>query len=83
MEFGEIYLIENLETGLEEKVRWAAKRFQRKYGHRPTLCALHPSLITGGRRRLNWIKVELRKSLLPNYVWLGIPADMEARPIAR
>lgn len=82
MEFGELYLIENLDDGVEEKVRWAAGRFRRKYGQQPTLCAIHPSLLQGGRRRLGEIRLEARKSLLPNYLWLGVPADIESKPVA-
>jgi hypothetical protein len=83
MEIGELFLIQNLASDLEEKVLWAADNYQKKYGHAPTLCLVHPSLIKGQARRLAGLRVEAKKSVLPNYLWIGVSADAEAKPIAR
>jgi hypothetical protein len=82
MEIGELFLIRNLDSNLEEKVLWAANSYQKKYGHAPTLCLVHPSLIKGLAGRLAGLRVEAKKSVLPNYLWIGIPADAEAKPFA-
>ena len=81
MELGELFLIEDLKLNLEQRVLWAAKRYQRKYGERPTLCILHPSLLKGGSRRVGGLRLEPKISVLPNYLWLG--TDRELRPLAR
>lgn len=83
MEIGELFLIRNLDSDLEEKVLWAADNYQKKYGHAPTLCLVHPSLINGQVQRLAGLRVEAKNSVLPNYLWIGIPADAEAKPFAR
>jgi hypothetical protein len=81
MEVGELFYIENPSLNLEERVLWAAKRYQKKFGQQPTLCMLHPSLLKGGQKRLGRLRLEAKKSVLPNYLWIGIPA--EAKPLAR
>lgn len=83
MEIGELFLIRNQDSNLEEKVLWAADSYQKKYGQAPTLCLVHPSLIKGQSQRLAGLRVEAKKSVLPNYLWIGIPTDAEAKPHAR
>ena len=84
MEFGELFLIEDPRMNLEQRVLWATERYQRMYGQQPTLCLLHPSLLEGGeRRRLGTLRLVAKKSVLPNYVWLGAPADGATWPLAR
>ena len=81
MEVGELFYIENPSLNLEERVLWAAERYQKKFGQQPTLCMLHPSLLKAGQKRLGRLRLEAKKSVLPNYLWIGVPA--EAKPLAR
>lgn len=81
MEVGELFHIENPSLNLEQRVLWASQRYQKKFGQQPTLCMLHPSLLTGGQKRFGRLRLEAKKSLLPNYLWIGVPA--EAKPLAR
>jgi hypothetical protein len=81
MELGELFLIDDPKLNLEQRVLWAAKRYQRKYGAQPTLCILHPSLLQGRPRRVGALRFEPKTSVLPNYLWLG--ADKGLRPLAR
>jgi hypothetical protein len=83
MELGELFLIEDLHMDLEQRVLWAAERYQRKYGQQPTLCLLHPSLLDGKRRRVGGLRLMAKKSVLPNYLWLGAPAESAVSPWAR
>lgn len=83
MELGELFLIEDPGLNLEQRVLWAADRYQRKYGQQPTLCMLHPSLLRGERKRLGLLRLEAKKSILPNYLWLGVDADASTKPLAR
>ena len=83
MELGELYYIPDPTIELEERVLWAAERYQKKYGEQPTLVMLHPSLLRAGQKRVGKLRLEARKSVLPNYLWIGVPADSEARPLAR
>jgi hypothetical protein len=83
MELGELFVIEDPDMNLEQRVLWAAKRYQRMYGQKPTLCMLHPSLLEGARARMGTLRLVAKKSVLPNYLWLGAPEDGAARPLAR
>jgi hypothetical protein len=83
MELGELFYIPDARLGMEERVLWAAKRYQKKYGQQPTLCMLHPSLLRAGQRRIGRLRLEAKKSVLPNYLWIGVPAETAARPLAR
>lgn len=42
MDLGELFYIPDNRLGFEERVLWAADRYQKKYGQHPTLCMLHP-----------------------------------------
>jgi len=44
---------------------------------------LHPSLIKAGQKRLGKLRLEAKKSVLPNYLWVGVPADASTKPLAR
>jgi hypothetical protein len=83
MELGELYYIPDPSIGLEQRVLWAAERYQKKYGQQPTLVMLHPSLLKVGQRQLGRLRLEAKKSVLPNYLWVGVPEDLDAKPLAR
>ena len=82
MEVGELFYIENPSLNLEQRVLWAAKRYQKKFGQQPTLVMLHPSLLKAGQKRLGRLRLEAKKSVLPNYLWIGVPAD-RVKPLAQ
>ncbi len=83
MELGELFYIADARLDLEERVLWSADRYHKKYGQQPTLCMLHPSLLKAGQRRLGRLRLEAKKSVLPSYLWIGVPADAPAKPLAR
>jgi hypothetical protein len=81
MDIGELFWIEKPNDNLEEKVLWAAQSYQKKYGQSPTLCLVNPSLLKDGGKRLGRLRLEAKKSVLPNYLWIGVAADT-ATPLA-
>lgn len=83
MELGELFYIPDVRLDLEERVLWAAERYQKKYGQPPTLVILHPSLLKAGQKRLGRLRLEAKKSVLPNYLWIGVPADAKIKPLVR
>jgi hypothetical protein len=82
MEIGELFRIEDSRLNLEQRVLWAAKRYERKYGQQPNLAMAHPSVVEGARNRLGSLRIEARKSVLPNYVWVGVTQAV-LTPLAR
>lgn len=83
MEVGELFYIEDPSLNLEERVLWAADRYQKRFGQQPTLCLIHPSLLKKGQKRFGRLRLEAKKSVLPTYLWMGVPADADAKPLAR
>ena len=83
MELGELFYIADARLNLEERVLWAANRYQKKFGQRPTLVMLHPSLLKAGQRRLGRLRLQAKKSVLPNYLWVGNSVDASAKLVAR
>lgn len=83
MEVGELFYIPDSHLDLKERVLWAAERYRKKYGQRPTLVMLHPSLLRAGQRRLGLLRLEAKRSVLPNYLWVGVPTDASVKPLAR
>lgn len=82
MELGELFYIADTRLNLEERVLWAANRYQKKFGQRPTLVMLHPSLLKAGQRRMGHLRLEAKRSVLPNYLWVGNPAEANTKPVA-
>ncbi|HSS96254.1 MAG TPA: hypothetical protein VLK33_04460 [Terriglobales bacterium] len=81
MDIGELFWIKEPGANLEQKVLWAADNYQRKYGKAPNLCLVHPSLLNGKANRLGSVRLEAKKSILPNYLWIGVAAET-AKPTA-
>ena len=65
MDTGELFFISDPKQDLESKVLWAAESYKRKYGQAPTLCMLHPSLMSG-RAQVGSVKLEPKRSILPS-----------------
>ena len=53
------------------KIKKAADYYQVKYGRKPNLCFVHPSMVKAPPAN---VSMELRttRSVLPNHFWLGI-----------
>ncbi len=59
---GLLWFDDNPMRKVEEKVQRAAARYQQKFGSRPNVCYVHPSLLDGNRRTLRVGEVEVRPS---------------------
>ncbi len=74
MNAGLLWFDDNPYRGIREKVQRAVARYQQKYGQKPRICFVHPSLL-GGNSRTHpmWVsEVEVRPSraVLPDHIWL-------------
>jgi hypothetical protein len=75
MNVGMMWFDNNPQTGLEAKVCLAADYYLQKYGLRPDLCLVHPSMLEGKPSLVDGPagKVTLRpnRAILPGHLWIG------------
>ncbi len=71
MREGMLWFDNSEQRDIDAKISRAVEYYQAKYGVRPTLCFVHPTMILGSS--LMWEGMELRgtNSVLPNHFWLG------------
>lgn len=54
----------------------AAAHYEQKFGQRPNVCFVHPSLLeqseVGDRLRADGVEVRPGRAILPHHFWLGI-----------
>jgi hypothetical protein len=59
-------------TDLPTKITQAAVYYQKKYGAKPDLCFVHPSMVHEGPARANEIEIRVNRQVLPNHIWIGV-----------
>jgi hypothetical protein len=59
-------------TDLITKIGRAARYYQEKYGRRPDLCFVHPSMLAQKNPLPDGFEVRSSEKVLPNHFWLGI-----------
>ena len=89
MKTGLLWFDDDPRKQLEEKVQRAATHYERKYGQSPTLCFVHPSVLSDGKQnngngkrakkngvnKVGGVEIRSGRSVLPNHFWLGIAED--------
>ncbi len=65
---------DNSQTALNIKIQKACEYYERKYGRKPDLVLLHPSMLDGNTHLLliNGLKVHPYRPVLPGHIWIGI-----------
>jgi hypothetical protein len=59
---------------LADKIGLAVTRYEKKHGHKPNVCYVHPTEM-GSHVEMttdSGVKVLAVKSVLPNHLWLGV-----------
>ncbi len=76
MNTGLLWFDDNPYRGLGEKVQRAVARYQQKYGQRPTVCFVHPSLLGAQAdslhptMRVGEVEVRPSRAILPDHIWV-------------
>lgn len=65
---------DNSKTALTVKIQKAAEYYEKKYGRRPDLVLVHPSMLETDQRHLEVNKLTVRpyRPVLPGHIWVGI-----------
>jgi hypothetical protein len=71
MRIGMLWFDNDPKVDLATKIARAADYYYRKYGMRPDLCFVHPTMINNGVRTPN-IEIKPNRQVLPNHLWMGI-----------
>lgn len=68
---------DNSQTALNIKIQKAVDYYYKKYGKKPDLCLVHPSMLDGIQRNtrqleINKLTVRPYRPVLPGHIWIGI-----------
>lgn len=80
MNIGMLWFDNDTKIDLNTKVSRAARYYRDKYGRKPNLCYVHPSMVAqnlagndeGTALRSGDIEIRLTRSVLPNHLWIGV-----------
>jgi hypothetical protein len=72
MKIGMLWFDNDPKSDLKVKIERAMSYYSKKYGHNPTLCYVHPSMVANGNGHSNGIEIRANRSVLPNHFWIGI-----------
>jgi hypothetical protein len=90
MNIGMLWFDNDTKSDLSDKVERAASYYQKKYGKRPDLCYIHPSMVPPAAngdgneaglkpaiRAAGGYPIEVRttRTVLPNHLWIGLNAN--------
>lgn len=78
MNIGMLWFDNDQKTAVPSRIERAAEYYRTKYGKRPDLCFVHPSMVakdgepSGLPASNGEIEVRTSKAVLPNHFWLGV-----------
>ncbi len=58
-------------TDMAGTLAQAAKRYRDRFGDKPNVCYVHPTLLPDGDRKVNGILVRSSARVLRHHFWLG------------
>ena len=65
-------------SSLAEKIRKGADHYEKKYGRKPELCLVHPTMLKDVKLdQLTQITVRPWRPVLPGHIWIGVEDKAE------
>ena len=84
LNIGMLWFDNDSKTELPVKIERAANYYNEKYGTKPNVCFVHPSMVKAvpqedSTKTVIQGEIELRtsKSVLPNHFWIGINGNLK------
>ncbi len=68
---GMLWFDNDPKSDLHSKIVRAADFYRKKYGTKPDVCFVHPSMVKSNPPGNNGIEVRTNSRVLPNHFWLG------------
>ncbi len=87
MNVGMLWFDNDPKTDLFTKIEHAAEYYRKKYGKRPNVCFIHPSMAPSQLSteesqveatvvfKSGDLEVRTTRSVLPNHLWIGVNGD--------
>lgn len=72
MKTGMLWYDTDIKNDLASRLEKAAEYYQKKYGQRPDLCFVHPSMVLDTVHDVHGIQIRTTRHVLPNHLWLGV-----------
>lgn len=77
MNSGMLWFDNDPKTALTTKIARAAEYYRQKYGRRPNVCLIHPSMIENNLAakaslESNEVSVRPYRPILPGHFWIGV-----------
>ena len=65
---------DNSQATLNTKIEKAIDYYHKKYGRKPDLCLVHPSMLETNQKQLEINKLIVRpyRPVLPGHIWIGV-----------
>jgi hypothetical protein len=82
MQEGLLWFDADPKRDLADKVTRAADRYHFKFGRRPNLCYVHPSMLDLGSVELNGVRLIPADNVLKHHFWIGIEENTKLRKAA-
>ena len=60
------------QTTLTLKIQKAVDYYQKKYGHLPDLCLVHPNMLKDIKVDEGKVTVRAYRPVLPGHIWVGV-----------
>jgi hypothetical protein len=73
MNMGMLWFDDNPGDTITDKVTKAASYYATKYGRKPTICFVNPSMLSGESvGKSNGVEIRTSRTILRHHFWLGI-----------
>jgi hypothetical protein len=75
MNIGMLWFDNDPKADLMTKIQRATDYYQHKYGQKPDVCYVHPSMVSDKSARMNGLDVQANQMVSPDHFWLGVKAS--------
>ena len=75
MKIGMLWFDNSQKTELADKILQAAEHYEVKYGQKPNLVYVHPSMFGVGDHEVKGIELRSLKEIRPHHLWIGVKND--------
>jgi hypothetical protein len=72
MKIGMLWFDNDHQSDLQTKITRAAEYYQNKYGQKPDLCFVHPSMVTRRAARNQGVEIRITRQVSPDHLWMGV-----------